>query len=224
MRDMPLKIFLNDTEFNKMNHSFSGTVPFLYLSDDKPIKRFDFIIFADTNGRERLMHILDKEQNKIHYTSYLDFHDSGYLPLIVVLTHLAESITYIRSETSGVTRYPSTNLPIQTIYCKIHIIELCVNLLEGKVSVAKFTEQLRNLAAHDDSYFFESSEAILRQYPWTYQQPDSNKILTEKISRTLTHITECLKNGNIQTIWNLIYAVHNFPFFLYRNFVRMQPS
>lgn len=218
MRDTILKLYVDADNYKLVQESPCNIVEFIRLSDIQPIRKMDFIIFADNNGNETLRNMWELTNNHVHYTSLIKTsnHTSDDFPLIVVLTNLYESIMHLRHGAFTEQKFIMKHFPIDMVRREVRMIELCIDLLDEAINVNQFIEKLNAVTFDDNTYVFESSSLILKSYLWHYERNETIKESIEKLRLAATEMNRCISDKKKwRDIWRLAYEIHNEPAAIY---------
>lgn len=213
MREKLLKIFVDADNYRVVHSSSSKVVEFIGLSDNQPIKKVDFIVFVDEDGNEILKNMWEITDHTVYYTcNPLNMKDFWDFPLIVVLTHLYESIMHLRHGAFTEKNYFKKGFSLDMVKYEVCMMELCVDLLDEQIEVDQFLKELHRLTIHHEDYCLESSEAIMKSYPWAYRKDECSQKEIETIRFAIGEMKRCIGNKKEwRNIWKLAYGIHNEP-------------
>lgn len=211
MRDKILKIYVTEENLEIARKYGCKEISFYKKSDNLDIKKYDFVIFSDEQGNEVLRNLWEIKENHIHYTTGW-MGNSDNFPCIVIIANLYESIMHLRLETYVEQKFFRKSLAVDMVKRELDIIKLCIQLLEGTIDITSYRKELHFLAAQLENYPFESSAAILKQYPLIYENTPESRNAINKIKTAIEEIQECLNNPKKwEQISRIAYRIHNEP-------------
>ena len=95
---------------------------------------------------------------------------------------------------------------------------MCIDLLEEKISINHFLDGLNTLTKDDVKYNFQSSEIILKSYPWNVRLNEHSREAIEKLRYATAEIKKCIGDKKEwRNIWRIAYRVHNEPDTIYKS-------
>lgn len=210
MRDKVTKILVDKNVFECV--STQGCAKVKYLSADGldfGLEKMDFIIFYNSNDEKTLRLFWKLNENSIEYTSAFS-HNCKNITLTAICIVLYDSIMWLRHRTyfeDGI-KSMFVKFPQEETLHNIEIIECCLELLEGIISIDFFIEKIK--ALEDENFKYKSLVALLKEFGW--ENTVVRNELLNNIMVEIENMRNCLSDKRaLSKIWRSAYKIHNEP-------------